>query len=401
MDEPFDLILRGGEVIDPVARRTFAADVGIRNGRVAAVQEALAGRATREIDARGLIAGPGWVDTHTHVFKLFKPSGLDADGVGVEQGVVAVIDAGSFGAENAPAFHEYVVKPAKTMVFGLLHISRHGNMHEPGESEIVSWLNIDDALKTIAANRDWIRGMKVRASASAVGTLGIMPVVLAKKAASEAAVPLMAHVGNAPPTLDEVCRLFEAGDVITHCFHGKAGGVFSGSTDRRKGALPAALDAAERGVVFDVGHGSGSFSHVVAREWLRCRLPVGHISTDLHGGNRNGPVFSLALTMSKLLGLAESVENEAMDLFGVVAAVSLNPAKTFGLDHLIGPVAPGARANLTVFRLVDREVRVQDSYRAEWSIKRLIVPRYAIVRGVVHEATHGAHGMHLAPEEIG
>src|SRR5579885_3134722 len=280
MNQQFDLVLRGGEVIDPVERRRFAADVGIRGGRVVAVEAGLRGTAASEIDARGLITGPGWVDTHTHVFSLFKPSSVDADSIGVEQGVVALFDAGSFGAANAAAFHEYVVKPARTLVFGLLHISRHGNMHQPGESEIVSWLNIDDAVKTIEANRGWIKGMKVRASASAVGALGIMPVVLAKKAASEAGMPLMAHIGNAPPTLDEVCRLFEAGDVITHCFHGKAGGVFVGGMNGPRHVLPDALDAAERGVVFDVGHGSGSFSHFVAREWLGQRLPLAQISTD-------------------------------------------------------------------------------------------------------------------------
>src|SRR5579859_32721 len=398
MPEVFDLILRGGEVIDPIARRTFAADVAIRGGRVAAVQERLPGAAAQEIDVGGLITGPGWIDTHTHVFNLFKPSCLDADSIGVEQGVVAVLDAGSFGAANAAAFYEYVVKPAKTLVFGLLHISRHGNMHMPGESEIVGWLNVDDAVKTIDANRGWIKGMKVRASASAVGALGIMPVVLAKKAAAEAGVPLMAHVGDAPPTLDEVCRLFEAGDVITHCFHGKAGGPLDRVGNAPIAAVRAAID---RGVVLDVGHGSGSFSHDVARHWLAQRLPLGHVSTDLHRGNSDGPVYSLALTMSKLLNLAQSVGNESMDLFGIVAAASLAPAKTFGLDDLITRVSPSAPANLTVFQIGERAVRVQDSYRTAWTIDRLIVPRYAIVGGVVHEATRGAHGMQLVPEELG
>src|SRR5579885_3048268 len=339
MNQQFDLVLRGGEVIDPVERRRFAADVGIRGGRVVAVEAGLRGTAASEIDARGLITGPGWVDTHTHVFSLFKPSSVDADSIGVEQGVVALFDAGSFGAANAAAFHEYVVKPARTLVFGLLHISRHGNMHAPGESEIVSWLNIDDAVNTIDVNRGWIKGMKVRASASAVGALGIMPVVLAKKAASEAGVPLMAHVGNAPPTLDEVCRLFEAGDVITHCFHGKAGGLLArGGTE----LIAAAREAADRGVRLDVGHGSGSFS------FRRALAAIGnagvlpdHISTDLHRGNVDGPVFSLALTMSKMLHLHPDPRTAAgMDLFQVIAAASLNPAQTFGLGDLITRVAP-------------------------------------------------------------
>jgi dihydroorotase len=399
MNEPFDLVLRGGEVIDPVERRRFAADVAVRGGRVVAVEAGLRGAAAREIDARGLISGPGWVDTHTHIFNLFKPSSVDADSIGVEQGVVALFDAGSFGAANAAAFHEYVVKPARTLVFGLLHISRHGNMHEPGESEIVNWLNIDDAVKTIEANRVWIKGMKVRASASAVGALGIMPVVLAKTAASEAGVPLMAHVGNAPPTLDEVCRLFDAGDVITHCFHGKAGGLLA----RDGKPIAAAREAITRGVRLDVGHGSGSFS------FRRALAAIGtagvmpdHISTDLHRGNVDGPVFSLALTMSKMLHLHPDTRTAAgMDLFEVIAAASLNPARTFGIEDVIARVAPGVPANLTVFRVVERELRVRDSERQEWPLPRLIVPRYAIVRGVAHEATRGAHGMNLHSGDAG
>jgi dihydroorotase len=368
---PADLMLRGGEVIDPVARTLTRRDVAIEGETITTVGPGVPA-GVQEIDARGLIIGPGWVDTHTHLFNLVKPTCLDADRIGVEQGVVALLDAGSFGALNVAAFYEYVVRPARTLVYGLLHISRFGNMHDPGESEILSWLNIDDAVQAVERNRGWIKGMKVRASASAVGALGVLPVVLAKKAASEAGVPLMAHVGNAPPTLDEVCDLFEAGDVITHCFHGKVGGAV-----RRDGAaLPALVDAVARGVRLDVGHGSGSFSFDVAERALALGLRPHHISTDLHRGNINGPVYSLALTLSKLLGLG-------MDLYEVIAAGSLNPAGTFGLDA-IGPVEVGRPANLTVFRVVERELLVRDSYRGERRLNRLIEPAYAIVRGVAY-----------------
>jgi dihydroorotase len=374
---PVDLVLRGGEVLDPIARTRVTADVAISDGRIAAVARDVAGNGAREVDVSGLIVGPGWVDTHTHVYNLVKPSCLDADSIGVEQGVVALLEAGSFGAANAAGFHEYVVKPAKTLVFGLLHISRHGNMHDPGESEIRSWLSIDDAVHAIQRNRSWIRGMKVRASNTAVGSLGIMPVVLAKKAATEAGVPLMAHVGNAPPTLDEVCAIFSAGDVITHCFHGKVGGLI---TQQAK-PLPAVVDAIERGVLLDVGHGSGSFSFDVAEKALAAGLRPHHISTDLHRGNINGPVFSLALTMSKFLYLG-------MDLFDVVTSSSLAPAAAFGIDE-IGLVAEGRPANLSIFRVLERSLGVRDSYHGERTINRLIEPRFAVVRGVVHAATSG------------
>ncbi len=373
----FDLVLRGGEVMDPIARTRSVVDVGIREGKIAAIGTAIDASGSREIDVSGMIIGPGWVDTHTHVFNLVKPSCLDADSIGVQQGVTAVIEAGSFGASNAAAFHEYVVKPAKTLVYGLLHISRFGNMHDPGESEILSWLSIDDAVHAIQRNRSWIRGMKVRASNTAVGALGIMPVILAKKAATEAGVPLMAHVGNAPPTLDEVCAIFGDGDVITHCFHGKVGGIM---TQHGK-PLPAILDALHRGVRLDVGHGSGSFSFHVAEKALAAGLRPHHISTDLHRGNIDGPVFSLALTMSKFLYLG-------MDLFDVIAASSVVPAAAFGID-VIGPVAEGRPANLSIFRVVNCSLKVRDSYRGERTIDRLIEPQFAIVNGTVHAATSG------------
>ncbi|MHB8574369.1 MAG: amidohydrolase/deacetylase family metallohydrolase [Dehalococcoidia bacterium] len=372
--ESFDLVLRGGEVLDLEGRRRYAADVGIASGRIVAVSADLAVGNATVLDVSGALVGPGWVDTHTHVFNLFKESCLDADSIGVEQGVVAVVDAGSFGAANAAAFEEYVVKRARTKVFGLMHVSRLGNMHQPGESEILSWLNIDDAVSAIDRHRTWVRGMKVRASASAVGALGILPVVLAKKAASEAGVPLMAHVGNAPPTLDAVCDLFAEGDVISHCFHGKVGGVIT-----RVGlVLPAIRNAVERGVRLDVGHGSGSFSFGVAERALAAGLKPHHISTDLHRGNVRGPVYSLALTLSKLLDLG-------MDLFEVIAAGSLSPARTFAIDE-IGPVTAGRPANLTVFRLVNRPLTVRDSYRGERTLDRILEPAYAIIDGVPYPA---------------
>jgi len=145
--------------------------------------------------------------------------------------------------------------------------------------------------------------------------------------------------------------------------------------------LSAAVDAIERGVRLDVGHGSGSFSFDVAERAISLGLRPHHISTDLHRGNINGPVYSLAVTMSKMLHLG-------VDLYEVIEASSLAPAACFGICE-IGPVESGRPANLSVFRVVEREFVARDSYRGERTMSKLIEPRFAVVNGVLYEATNG------------
>jgi dihydroorotase len=371
-----EIALVGGRVIDPDAGEIFEADVAIDGGRVAGVsRERGRFNGAKVVDVGGCYVTPGLVDCHVHVYEHVSAGSLDPDRIGIRQGVCAVVDAGSFGPRNAAGFHEYVVKRATTHVYGLVNISRLGNSTNPGEGEVLGFLNPADVVRTCATAGDWLRGVKVRSSVTAAGLLGAMSARLAKQAASEAGRPLMVHIGNAPPTLDEVAALLTEGDVITHCFHGKIGGVVTAQGR----LLPAVAAALDRGVLLDIGHGSGSFAWATAERALALGHPPHSISTDLHRGCVNGPAYSLVKTMSKLLHLG-------MDLIDVVRASSPTPARAFGLGDRYGRLREGVPANLSVIEIVDRAETMWDVEKQSRAVGRVIEARHTVLDGRLHQA---------------
>ncbi len=371
-----DLAILNGTVVDPDLNGTYAADVGIADGKIVAIaRERGQLQAKEAIDARGMYVTPGLVDSHVHVYQHVSAGSLDPDDVGIRQGVVAVADAGSFGPGNAAGFREYVVKRATTHVYGFCNISRNGNSTNPGEGEVLGFLRPEQTARTVAANREWCVGVKVRASNTAAGALGITSTRLAKVAAREAGVPLMVHVGNGPPTLEEVAALLTAGDLMTHCFHGKIGGAVT----RQGEMLPAVAAAVERGVLLDVGHGSGSFAWATAERAVQLGYKPHVISTDLHRGCVNGPCYSLVKTMSKFLHLG-------MSLVEVVRASSPTPARALGLGGKYGKIVEGFPANLSVVELVDRTETMWDVEKQSREVTGVLEARYAVVDGKAHRA---------------
>jgi dihydroorotase len=371
-----ELALINGQVIDPGEGAIFEADVAVAGGKITGISRQRGTfNAGRAIDVAGGYITPALIDGHVHCYEHVSPGSLNPDKIGVRQGVGVVVDAGSFGPRNAPGFYEYAVKPAATRVYGLVNISRWGVSTNPGEAEVIGFLNPTEVVRLIERSGQWVKGVKIRASVTAVGGLGILPVHLAKQASREAGVPLMVHIGNGPPTLEEICAVLSAGDIITHCFHGKVGA----SVDRRGALLPAVLDAVERGVILDVGHGSASFSWHTAERAVALGLPPHSISTDLHRGCIDGPVFSQVATMAKLLHLG-------MSLLDVVRASTLVPAHTFGLEPDFGHLEVNRPANLSVIRVVDQPRDLFDSERVSRRVERAITAEYTVLDGRVYEA---------------
>ena len=181
----------------------------------------------------------------------------------------------------------------------------------------------------------------------------------------------MVHIGNAPPALDEILPLLEAGDVVSHAFHGKAGGIY-----RNEGLIPEAEAALEREVLFDLAHGQSSFSFTVARRFLaEGRLP-GIISSDLWRGNETGPVFSLLHTMTKLYYLG-------MPLGEVVAAATWRPAIVLGREGELGSLAPGRVADLSLIELARGEFHLVDSEGLSVTAPFLMKPALTIRNGEI------------------
>ncbi len=354
-DTRFDLLIRGARLLDPSQSLDRVADIGVTDGRIAAIGDLSAANADETIDASGTIASPGWIDLHAHVFSDGNINGLDADAkAGIATGVTTVVDAGSAGADSWQTFRQSVIEPSRTRVLAFLNISvdhrakpLHGDWANFSQSKTIRL-----AEKEAAAG--YCLGIKVLASQTHCGALGIMPVKLARQAARLSGTGLMVHIGNAPPVIDEVLDLLEEGDIVTHCWHGKYGGILG----RDKKPLPALLAAAERGVKFDIGHGSASFAFETARHALDAGLPLHAISTDLHKGCVNGPVYSQGRTMAKFLHLGLSLPE-------IVRLSTHSPAQLIGWDDRIGSLAVGREADITLFRVVEGDFEFTDSEGAK------------------------------------
>ena len=366
------LTITGGQRMDVDAGTICEDDLHIADG---VVVEALDRPADRVVNVRGAFVAPGFIDLHTHVFShpLFGTTRLEADRIGTRQGVACVVDAGSLGATTIDAFPRFVHETQQTRVFAFINIGSPGLPNlGGGHASRPDLCDLPGVVRALERH-DWLVGVKVLASASHTGSFGIEAVKLARKAAELAGKPLMLHIGNAPPLIDDVLELLRPGDIVTHTYHGKVGGVL-GYRDR---VIPAFREAVERGVIVDVGHGRSSFSFRVCETALAEGLPVHTISSDLHRGNLDHHAVSLARTMSKLRALG-------MSLMDTVRAVTQAPAEAVGLDRLgFGSFTVGKPAYATVFKENAEPWQVED---AEGDVRTM--PGRIETRGVAIGSTY-------------
>src|SRR6516165_4102534 len=257
----YDLILRGGRIIDPSQRLDAVLDVGFSEGNVAKVGRQLQGDPKTDVrQLHGLIVTPGLIDLHTHVYWGGTSLGIDAEQFCRTSGVTTAVDTGSAGPGNFIGFRKHVIEPCQVRILAFLHVSHAGifgfsERVMVGESEELRLMNPLDAVAVANANRDLIVGIKVRVGRHASGTSGTMPLDIALQVADEVGMPLMAHIDHPPPSYEEVVSRLRAGDILTHAFR-----PFPNAPVSAQGALAnSVLDARKRGVLFDIGHGKGSF----------------------------------------------------------------------------------------------------------------------------------------------
>jgi dihydroorotase len=359
------MLIQGGTVIDPSQGLQALRDVRLVGDRVAEIADGLTSAPGEEIvDARGLLVVPGLVDLHVHVFWGASHYGIEPDPHCLGTGATTVVDAGSAGAHTFPAFRRYVIEVARTRILPFLNIGATGMISpDVGELEEARHIDAAAALRTIEAHRDLIRGIKVRLSRDLVGANAKVALATARAVSEAARLPIMVHVGDTPIPLADILDELGSGDVVTHCYHGNAEGLL----DARGQVRAAARRAASRGVLFDVGHGRGSFSFAVARQALAQGFPPGTISSDLHVYNLRGPVFDLATTLSKflLLGLA---------LDEVVRLATAAPARAIREDRVLGSLRPGAAADVTLLRLAEGPVELEDTVGERLTATRRLVP---------------------------
>ena len=349
-----DLTVHGGTVIAPGADGLEGGIAEMRDVHfVGGLVSDTAATDAQRVDATGLFVAPGFIDLHTHIFShgLFPNSRLTADRIGVRQGVACVVDAGSSGAVTIDAFPTEVLETQATRVFAFINIGSPGLPNlGGGHASRPELLDLEGVVRAFERHGEWLVGVKVLASQSHTGAFGLEAVKMARKAASLVNKPLMLHIGNAPPVVDDVLGLLRPGDIVTHTYHGKVGGVL-GYGDR---VIDAFREAVERGVVVDLGHGRSSFSFRVYEQAREQGMPLHCISSDLHRGNVDRYAVSLARTMTKLRTLGMSLEE-------AVAKVTIEPARAIGVaTRGLGSLEIGART-ATLFREVDTEVELEDA----------------------------------------
>ena len=360
----FDLLLRRARLVDDTLT-----DIAIQDGKIAALGE-ISASARKTVDLHGnYYVSAGWIDSHVHCYPKSPIYHDQPDSIGIATGVTTVIDAGSTGADDVDDFYQ-LTREAATDVYALLNISRVGLI---AQNELANMANIDaDAVKqAVTRHPDFIVGLKARMSSSVVGENGITPLERAKAIQQENGdLPLMVHIGNNPPNLDEIAERLSAGDIITHCYNGKPNRILTPEGELRS-AITRAL---QRGVRLDVGHGTASFSFDVARRAIAMGILPHSISSDIYCRNRiDGPVRSLALVMSKFLAIG-------MTLPQVIDCVTVNAAGGLRLKSK-GQLAVGYDADLTLFTVQHAPTLLVDAEKESLQADNILVPLAAIRAG--------------------
>jgi dihydroorotase len=371
----FDLILKGGRVVDPSQGVDRITDVGFGDGRVLRIAADLASDTAADVrDVSGFIVTPGLIDLHTHVYWGGTSLGVSAEEFCRSSGVTTCIDTGSAGPGNFAGFRKHVIDLSPVRILAYLHVSFAGiyafsNTVMVGESEELRLLAPGEAVAVAQANRDVIIGIKVRVGRNASGNSGTAPLDIALQAADEAGLPLMCHIDLPPPTYEEVLERLRPGDVLTHAFR-----PFPNVPVDPQGKVKAAVLAArQRGVLFDIGHGKGSFAFKTARSMLANSFFPDTISSDIHALSIHGPAFDQVTTLSKFLSMG-------MPLSDLIAATTVNAAMAVHRPEL-GSLKPGSIGDATVLSILEGAFDYVDVVGEHLTGNRRVVSEAVVIAG--------------------
>src|SRR5919198_825279 len=382
-NDKFDLVIRGAQVFDP-SGKSGKFDVGIRFGKIEALEAKIADeRALRVIDATGKLVTPGLIDLHAHVFPYGSALGIPADELVQFQATTTMVSAGDAGANNFAAFRRHIVAQTRTRLYAFVHIANIGLAGFPvPELFNISYADPAAAAKTIAENADMVIGVKVRMSENVIAQHGLEPLKRAIQACVMAGTgaKVMCHIGGVQTRalMSQILDTLRTGDILTHAYSGAPNNAGEGTNIVQDGKLlPAALAAKKRGVIFDVGHGGGSFDYTIAEPAIAQGATPDTISSDIHvvSGNTPGMPY-LTWVMSKFLNMGFTLEQ-------VIAMATINPARVINRDPKLGTLAIGAPADVSILEVVDGPVRFVDTRKNERDGKVHIRPVTAIAGGVV------------------
>lgn len=374
----YDLLLTGGEVLDPGANLRGVMDVGIAGGKIAAVAPSLpANEARKSISAKGLLVTPGLVDMHAHVFVNSHDMGGHTDGICRCSGVTTLCDAGSAGSSTFAGLRHILDAAVRTRVRALVNLSAIGitGTSHGGELSHLPYADPEGCARTIIENPDLAFGVKLRFGPGLVWEYSAEPVKLARRAADMAGgVPMMMHITDSPVPLPALVEHMKPGDIVTHCYHGRAHGIMG---QEKEFVLKEIVEAQRAGIIFDCAHGRNHFNFRMTQRALDQGFMTDTISTDLTFTTATqGPVWDLPTTMTKLLHFG-------MPLDEVVRRATAVPAKIMGYEGTVGTLKPGANADVSVFELRDEDIELRDSDGDRITARRRFLPQLTLKDGRV------------------
>ena len=393
-DDKFDLVIKGGDVLDPSQKLRGKRDIGIRHGLVEAIETDIpAARALRVLDAGGKMVLPGLIDLHSHVFPYGSAIGIPADELVPYQATTTLVSAGDAGANNFAAFRRHIVAQTRCRLYAFVHIANIGLAGFPvPELFNIGYARTEDAARALGENADLVLGIKVRMSENVIAKHGLEPLKRALAATEMAArggrTPrVMCHIGGVQTRelMSQILDALRPGDVLTHCYSGAPNDAGQGTNIVQDGKLlPAALEAKKRGVLFDIGHGGGSFDYTIAEAAIAQGAPPDTISSDIHVFSGNSPGMPyLTWVMSKFLNLGFTLEQ-------VVTMATTTPAGVIDRIPKLGTLQVGAPADASIVELVEGPVKFVDTRNNFRDGKVYIKPLHTVVGGVAFGKPYNA-----------
>lgn len=371
----YDLVLAGGRVLDPARGLDSKTDIAFTGGRVAAIGPNLAREARDSRDVTGKIVTPGLIDLHTHVYWGGTSLGVDPEMLARRSACTTLVDAGSAGPGNFAGFRKHIIEPSPIRVLPYINISFAGifafsKAVMVGENSDIRLVDPVECVRVARQHTDLIVGVKARVGGVASFGTGIAALDIALAAADELGIPLMAHLDRPPPASHEVLSRLRPGDILTHCFR-----PFPGGPVRGDGSLKDdVLEARKRGIIFDIGHGGGSFGFRAARAALAAGFEPDVISSDAHELSIDGPAFDLLVTMSKMLCLGMSLEK-------VITAATTGPASALRRPEL-GTLVDGGIGDASVLTVESGRFDYKDVLGETFTGEKRIFPAGMVVNGL-------------------
>jgi dihydroorotase len=367
-----DLVLKGGRVIDPAQNIDRVTDIAFADGKIAALGDNLAGKDTR--DVKGKIVTPGLIDYHTHIFWGGTSIGLHPTPYAHQAACTTLVDAGTAGPANFHGFRRFIIEQTPVRVVAYINLSFPGiYAFSPavmvGESQDIRLLDVREVVRIANQHRDVIVGIKVRVGRGTSADSGVHPIQMAIEAAELLGMPIMAHLDFPPPSRKDVLSLMRKGDVLTHCFRPAP----NAPNKPDGGVRDEVIAARQRGIIFDIGHGAGSFGYATTKAMLAAGFLPDMISSDMHVLSINGPAYDQLITMSKFLCLG-------LDLMTVVRASSTTPARVLGKPEL-GTLEVGTPGDVSVFEQVSGDFTYVDVIGEKMKGDKQLRPHGIVVAG--------------------